>query len=653
MKRSTRLVAAASLAWAGASIWAVATDSRLGEIVLLVAGIALLGSVWWLLRATERQRRQWQTVLDAMQAGIVLYDPDDRLVVANADFRRSYQGRGVTMREGESFEAMLRNRVRAGLVPEAAGREDAWITQRLGQRRANESQSYVREMADGRWRRIVEQRLPDGSWLGHGINVTELVENQRALDAARHEAERAHRLLHDAIEAMPAAVEIYDRQDRLVMFNARMVQIYPHMQGQVLLGETFETLVRRAVVQGHVPEASGQEERWLAERLAQRGRSDQPRLQRAPDGSWHHIYETPMPEGGLITVRLDSSAIVEQRDELSAARERVAAEHVLLDDAIEALPDAFALYDSDDRLLVCNQRYREVYRESAAAMVIGATFESILRHGLAHSQYPQAGSDDATRAAWLAERLRRHRAPDGVPILQELPGNQWLRIDERRTRSGGVAGVRTDVTEMVRTRQQLEALNSTVESSAAALRAVNAQLEELSATDALTGLANRRRFDARLAEEVQRSHRHGSALALLLVDIDHFKLYNDRLGHPQGDRALQAVAAVLKQQARRPGELVARYGGEEFALLMPHADAATAATVVERCQHAMATLALPHGASPIAPHVTLSIGAARLDPATRESAAALLQRADMALYAAKAAGRARGVIATDPSPPGA
>ena len=274
-----------------------------------------------------------------------------------------------------------------------------------------------------------------------------------------------------------------------------------------------------------------------------------------------------------------------------------------------------------------------------------------LPYGLERGQYPQAGSDDTTRAAWLAERLRRHRAPDGVPILQELRDNSWLRIDERRTRSGGFAGVRTDVTELVRTRQQLEAMNRDVESSAAALRAANAQLEELSATDALTGLANRRRFDARLSEEVQRAHRHGNALALLLVDIDHFKLYNDRLGHPQGDRALQAVAAVLMQQARRPGELVARYGGEEFALLLPHADAATTAAVVERCQRAMATLALPHEASPTAPHVTMSIGAARLDPLARESAEALLRRADMALYAAKAAGRARGVMATEPSPP--
>jgi diguanylate cyclase (GGDEF)-like protein len=359
---------------------------------------------------------------------------------------------------------------------------------------------------------------------------------------------------------------------------------------------------------------------------------------------WQHAYETPMPGGGLVTVRLDASAIVQQRDELRAAHARAAHEHALLGDAVESLPEGFALYDREDRLLVCNQRYRDIYSASAPAILVGATFESILRYGLERGQYPQAGADPQ---AWLAARLRQHRELSGTPMLQELPGNRWLRIDERRTSSGGVAGMRTDVTELVQARQALESSRLAAEQAATALRAANEQLEVLSATDALTGLHNRRRFDARLDEEVLRAQRHGTALALVLADIDHFKLYNDLLGHPQGDRALQAVAAVLRRQARRPGELVARYGGEEFALLLPHADAATARVVAERCARDMATLALPHAASPTAAHVTLSIGVAQWQVQAGDSAAALLRRADAALYAAKAAGRARCVTATD------
>ena len=225
MKRSARVVAVASVAWLGLSAWAIATDSRTGEVTALAAGMLLLASVWLLLRAADNERRRWQHTLDAMQAGIVLYDADDRLVLTNAEFRKLYQLDDAPTTRGMPFEELLRTRVLRGLVPEAVGHEEAWIAERLAQHRSGEGRSFLREMADSRWRRVTEQRLPDGSRLGFSVDITELVENQRALTAARHEAERAHQLLHDAVEAMPAAVEIYDRGDRLVLFNQRMLQI--------------------------------------------------------------------------------------------------------------------------------------------------------------------------------------------------------------------------------------------------------------------------------------------------------------------------------------------------------------------------------------------------------------------------------------------
>jgi PAS domain-containing protein len=153
-------------------------------------------------------------------------------------------------------------------------------------------------------------------------------------------------------------------------------------------------------------------------------------------------------------MHLDVSAEVQERDNAEQARRR-------LEDAIEALPDGFALFDRDDRLLLCNERYRALYRESAPAIRPGAGFEDLLRYGLAHGQYPEAVGQEA---AWLAERLRTHHEP-GPPVLQELPGNRWLRIDERRTRDGGVAGVRADVTALVRREQTLERLNQELDES--------------------------------------------------------------------------------------------------------------------------------------------------------------------------------------------
>jgi PAS domain-containing protein len=156
--------------------------------------------------------------------------------------------------------------------------------------------------------------LADGTTLAFSVDVTELVESQQALEAARRDIEDTHRLLHEAIEAMPAAVEVYDGADRLVVFNRRLLTMYPYLAGQPLQGETFEILARRALALGVVPEARGREADWLAERLAERGRRTEPRLERAPDGSWIHIHETSMPGGGLVTVRLRAAEFTPPRE---------------------------------------------------------------------------------------------------------------------------------------------------------------------------------------------------------------------------------------------------------------------------------------------------------------------------------------------------
>ena len=152
--------------------------------------------------------------------------------------------------------------------------------------------------------------------------------------------------------------------------------------------------------------------------------------------------------------------------------------------------------------------------------------------------------------------------------------------------------------------QELNVLN-------ARLAQLNQELSVLSQTDALTGLANRRAFDQRLAEEVSRAARHAVPVALLVVDIDHFKAYNDHYGHPAGDACLRQVAAVLRECAGRPIDLVARLGGEEFAVLLPHQGSADAMQVAERCLRAVEAAAIAHAGSPVAPHVTLSVGVAQ------------------------------------------
>ena len=163
-------------------------------------------------------------------------------------------------------------------------------------------------------------------------------------------------------------------------------------------------------------------------------------------------------------------------------------------------------------------------------------------------------------------------------------------------------------------------------------------LTALSMTDTLTGLANRRAFDARMALDLPREHRGNRPLTLLVLDVDYFKRYNDRYGHPQGDVALKLLGAVLRQACGRATDLVARIGGEEFAILLPETDAAAALDIAGRIQTLLRERNIAHESSDAAPWMTVSIGIAQ---AHDESATALLQRADAALYQAKAQGRNR------------
>lgn len=173
----------------------------------------------------------------------------------------------------------------------------------------------------------------------------------------------------------------------------------------------------------------------------------------------------------------------------------------------------------------------------------------------------------------------------------------------------------------------------------------NAKLGQQNITDALTGIPNRRAYDQKLTEEYSRAKRTGTPLSLMIIDIDHFKEYNDNFGHPAGDTALQSVARVL-MSSLRPYDFLARYGGEEFVIVLPSTDLTDAIVVAERVRSLVAGSEFPHR------KFTISIGVARLD--VEAGARALVQAADNGLYRAKAAGRNKVVVGklNDNSPAG-
>jgi two-component system chemotaxis family response regulator WspR len=230
-------------------------------------------------------------------------------------------------------------------------------------------------------------------------------------------------------------------------------------------------------------------------------------------------------------------------------------------------------------------------------------------------------------------KLKAHAFAVGAnDYLVKLPDQLELVARIRHHSSGYIKGLQRD------------AAYRSLRASREELARANIELQQLAALDGLTGIANRRRFDEALRTEWQRGRRQRTPLALLMCDVDHFKLYNDAFGHPAGDLCLKKAAATLTGQLKRPADLAARYGGEEFAILLPVTDLPGALRLAQACVRGLADQALPHPASPTGV-VTMSVGVACMLPGEDNDAAGLLAAADAALYQAKQAGRNRAVAA--------
>lgn len=209
-----------------------------------------------------------------------------------------------------------------------------------------------------------------------------------------------------------------------------------------------------------------------------------------------------------------------------------------------------------------------------------------------------------------------------------------LHLDEAVARVQAVLRSREEMARRTARERELVAANCKLE-------AANRELLRLAAVDPVTGVANRRSFDQTMDRVWRSCARHNLEVALLMIDVDFFKPYNDRMGHPAGDECLKCVAGGLAAALKRPDDFVARYGGEEFAVILPRTDLPGACVVGERMRASIQALGIAHPASPAAHHVTISQGVACQIPERGSNCSLLIAMADQALYEAKRTGRNR------------
>ncbi len=258
----------------------------------------------------------------------------------------------------------------------------------------------------------------------------------------------------------------------------------------------------------------------------------------------------------------------------------------------------------------------------AASCLVGAAFTGATAVELLHTRpavLPSRGPAVLLLLIHAASYLLR----GGVALLPEEPHVGWLANGLLLESLVNTVGVALLLTGMVKERAEQQS---------------TATLLTLSRQDGLTGIANRRHFDEQLAEHLRRASRSGSGPALLMIDVDHFKAYNDAAGHQDGDVCLRRVAETIARHVRRPGDLAARYGGEEFAVILADTDLAGALDVAEAIRAAVAGTGLLHPTS--GGPITVSVGVAGLPTDIASPPPAwLVRHADEALYRAKSAGR--------------
>jgi diguanylate cyclase (GGDEF)-like protein len=267
---------------------------------------------------------------------------------------------------------------------------------------------------------------------------------------------------------------------------------------------------------------------------------------------------------------------------------------------------------------------------------------------------PNAAAGTATIKSVIdgVERVVGYRRVEGYPLISFAALNKDEVLAGWRKQSLlsagivalllgflGVLGFR-----LIKLMKQQNRVQCELLASQEKLLELNRNLELLALEDALTGLANRRQFDLFIQAEMGRSRRNMTGLALLMIDVDHFKAFNDFYGHLAGDECLRNISAIITHSIQRPGDLAARFGGEEFAVVLPGTDYVGAFLVAEKIRRAVQTAGIAHSKSPEAV-VTVSIGVCGYDPASQARIEDLIGAADKALYVAKASGRNMSVIA--------
>lgn len=388
--------------------------------------------------------------LDQLSEGFGIFDADLRLVSCNRLYRELRDYPAELCQPGTPFEKMIRfNAERGDFGP---GPVDQKVAELLAEIMDTDQREVEREMAGGQILNIRYQYLDGGGLTVTFRDKTEERHAQRAL------ADSEERLL-DSLETISDGFLLVDAQDNVQLWNRRYMEIFGgatkrDISDIVYKGTAFLDMARAGYDRGMFQPHPDGVEAWVAGRRKARQSVSAALEMQLSNGQWLLINERAMSDGGRVSVYTDITDFKRREDELEAARAR-------FEDAIEALSSGFVLFDSDDRIVVCNTKYRDYFPELADMVTPGTPFVDVIRAGVERGMFPAALENPED---WLASLLERRAKAAGVRE-QHLESGLWLQVSDHRTKDGGIVSIYTDVTDLKNREAELRTQSTILEAT--------------------------------------------------------------------------------------------------------------------------------------------------------------------------------------------
>jgi diguanylate cyclase (GGDEF)-like protein/PAS domain S-box-containing protein len=428
----------------------------------------------------------------------------------------------------------------------------------------------------------------------------------------RQKATSENRMFRAVIEALPDCLNAKDTDGSFLLANPATARLMGASNVAALIGRSDFDFYSRSTAE----DFRDAETEFLVNGVPV---TREQRME-GPNGKdfWLSTLKAPLrsEDGRLIGIITHNREITVQKrmeSQLAQSQRRLA-------DAISSMADGFAMFDSDGKQVLSNARYLDLFPKTKDARADGTSLRCVIRIAIERGEELAVIGDienvvERTYAALTSPGDRQMRLADG----------RWINARTRATGEGGCLIVYSDITSSKEAETRLRSLNE--------------QLENMALRDGLTGLLNRRAFDRELGAAVDTATKGSGGFSLLMIDVDHFKKFNDTYGHHAGDSCLKAISGSIESTLLPfKGSLVARYGGEEIAVILPHAGEVEANAIASIVVSSVRALEIPHAGSDKC-MVTVSIGAASWPTYGCISSAGILIEADLQLYAAKADGR--------------